>query len=289
MKFALTTTLDDRYIEGFLITFNSILESSKNFNYDVIIFEWGQISKYNKELINKLYNKFIFKKVDVDLYKEHCFDDKFRKWTYNCNYRFDIFTLEKYDKIIYFDSDMLFEIDVAELFEKDVDFGGVHMPSYNEYAQVIGDKIFNAGMMLIGKKFLNKNTRQELIKIANSKPPINDSCDSKKWIGNQPILNCYFLDKITWLPQEYNHLSEDIILDSFNKKRIYHFIGKKKPWSIEWKDRFDKYVLNQIAKNTSNVIMNRMIYRKIEEMYNKQLNSLLTRGIDIKLLKTPLD
>jgi lipopolysaccharide biosynthesis glycosyltransferase len=289
MKFALTTTLDDRYIEGFLITFNSILESSKNFNYDVIIFEWGQISESNKILINKLYNKFIFKTIDIDLYKKHCFDDKFRKWTYNCNYRFDIFTLEEYDKIIYFDSDMLFQIDVAELFEKDVDFGGVQMPTYHEYAQVVGNRIFNAGMMLIGKKFLNKNTREELIKIVNSKPPINDSCDSDKWIGNQPILNCYFLDKMSWLPQKYNHLSEDITLDSFKKKRIYHFIGKKKPWAADEKERFDKYILNQIAKNTSHIILNRMIYKRIEEMYNEQLNCLLKKGIDIKLLETPLD
>jgi hypothetical protein len=123
MKVAFTTTLDDRYLSGFLITFNSILRNSKNFNHDLIIFEWGNLSDDSKTIIKQFYDKVTFKSVETDLYENHKYDETFRKWTYNCNYRFDIFTLEEYDRIVFFDCDMVFEIDTDELLAYDVDFG----------------------------------------------------------------------------------------------------------------------------------------------------------------------
>jgi lipopolysaccharide biosynthesis glycosyltransferase len=183
---------------------------------------------------------------------------------------------------------MLFEIDVAEIFKIELNFGAVIMPNYKSYEQVVGDKIFNAGLMVIGKEFLNDHTRQELIKIANQEPPKeNTACE--KWIGNQPILNYYFLDKMTHLPQKFNYLSEDINLETFLNKNIYHFIGKKKPWVLDVNERYDKYILNRIATNTNNIIFNKMIYKKIHEMFKFQIASLLEKGIDIKLLETPLN
>ena len=57
MKIAFTTVLDDKYLSGFLITLNSMLRSSKNFNYDVIVLEWGELSDESKEVIRSLYDK----------------------------------------------------------------------------------------------------------------------------------------------------------------------------------------------------------------------------------------
>jgi lipopolysaccharide biosynthesis glycosyltransferase len=281
MKIALTTTLDDSYIVGFLITFSSILNSNPNFDYDLIILEWGKISNTNKEIIKKLYNKIIFKPVDVDLYKNHKFDDVFRKWSYNCNYRFDIFTLD-YDKVLYFDCDFIFEIPIHEMLKKDIDFGACQMPNYTNYDQVEGSKIFNAGLMIVGKKYLNNETREELIKIANTKPTMHQN-----WTGNQPILNKYFLDKITWLPITYNTLSEDITIKTFSEKRNYHFIGKYKPWAKNPNQKFDQYILRSIANNVDNVIiLNRIIFKKIQEKCDAQNIFLKSKGINIDLLES---
>jgi lipopolysaccharide biosynthesis glycosyltransferase len=92
MKIAFTTVLDDKYMIGFLVTFNSMLRASKNFNYDVVILEWGDLSDENKKIIKSLYDKVYFKKINTHLYENHKYDETWRTWTYNCNYRFDIFT-----------------------------------------------------------------------------------------------------------------------------------------------------------------------------------------------------
>jgi lipopolysaccharide biosynthesis glycosyltransferase len=277
MKLALATTLDDRYMRGFLLTFNSILSCTENFNYDLIVLDWGKLSDLNKKIINKLYDKVIFKKVDTKSYENHKFDDVFRQWNYNCNYRFDIFTLE-YDKIIYFDCDMLFEISVNEIFKYDFDFGACQMPNYTSYDQVDGNKIFNAGLMLVGSKFLNENTKKKLIDIANTKPKMY-----KDWTGNQPILNKYFLDKMDWLPNHYNFLSEDLTVNFLSQKINYHFIGKNKPWNLDRK--YDQYIISQISKN-NNIILSRMIYKSIDEKFDNQILSLKEKGIDLDKLKS---
>lgn len=281
MKVAITTTLDDNYFKGFLITFGSILKTAKNLNYDLIIFDWGNLSDDNKKIISSLYDKVFYKKIDSESYKNHIFDNTFRKWTYNCNYRFDIFELSDYDRVVFFDCDFIFEIDIEEIISYEVDFGACLMSSYTEYAQVSGSKIFNGGMMSIGKKFLNKETKQELIKIANSPPPEKDGF--KNWVGNQPILNTYFLDKMDFLPEKFNFLTEAIDKDTFLEPKNYHFIGKKKPWhGDDFNSQFDKYILNEIKTRNYNLILYKMVLKKLIEKYQVVKEFLLGKNIDIK-------
>lgn len=271
MKPAFVTTLDDSYFEGFLYTFASILKNTPNFNHDLVILEWGMLSLANKNIIKKLYSNVHFKKVNIELYKNHKFSKKHRIWNYNCNYRFDIFTLN-YDFVVYFDCDMLFELPATELLMYDVDFGACQMPKYKKYEQVAGSKVFNAGLMLIGKKYLNENTKRELIQIANERPSKRTN-----WTGNQPILNKYFLNKTVWLPNKYNLISEDISIKSFTEKQNYHFVGNAKPWNPDPSKRYEKYILNCISiNNDRNIVFNRMVFKTIEDRY-KQLRSFISK------------
>jgi len=273
MRVAFTTTLDDDYFQGFLYTFSSILKNTPDFNYDLIILEWGTLCNENKEIIKKLYSKVYFKSVQTEKYKNYKFDSKFRKWNYNCNYRFDVFLLD-YDMIIYFDCDFLFEISVHELTKHIIDFGACEMPNKKFDSQINSSKIFNAGLMIIGKKYLTENTKYGLLEIANNNPH-----KTKNWTGNQPILNRYFLDKITWLPINYNLISEDISIKSFYQQSNYHFVGKNKPWNLDPKSRYDKHILNCIANNNKgNIIFNNMVYKKIEEKY-KELDYFLSKNL----------
>jgi lipopolysaccharide biosynthesis glycosyltransferase len=281
MSLAITTTLDDNYFKGFLLTFGSILKTTKNFNHDLVILEWGYLGEHNKKIISKLYNKVVYKKVDVEAYRKHVFDDTFRKWNYNCNYRFDIFELTQYERVLFFDCDFIFEIDINEILDYEVDFGACLMSSYTEYAQVSGSKIFNGGLMSVGKKFLNSKTKEDLIKIANTPPP--RKYGFLNWVGNQPILNNYFLPMMDFLPERFNFLTEAITKDTFSEPKNYHFIGKRKPWhGNEFSEQFDKYILNEIKTRNYNLILYKMVLKKLIEKYQNIVEFLLEKNINIE-------
>jgi len=283
MKIAFTTVLDDKYLAGFLLTLNSILENSPNFNYDIVILEWGDLSDNSKEVIKKLYKNVIFKMVDVDLYKNYDYDETFRKWTYNCNYRFDIFTLTEYDRVVFFDSDMIFEVDMEELLSYDVDFGASGKREIGRIPQIGDRKGFDAGVVTIGKKYLNQETRNELIKIANLPAPYDNEVKTNKWVSDEPILNTYFLDKITWLPENFNFLISQVTDDKIKTPKNYHFVGHNKPWyGNTLNKQFDNSVFFFLQKNVGNLMM-RIILKKILIKYYKQKNILLSKGIDLNL------
>lgn len=280
MKICFTTTLDDKYLSGFLITLNSILLSSPTFNYDVIIFEWGELSDESKNVIKKLYNKVSFKMVDVDFYKTHQFDDTFRKWTYNPNYRFDIFTLNEYDRVVFFDSDMIFEIDVEELLKYDVDFGACSVPA-GRISQINNRMGFDAGLMTISKKYLTDEVKMSLIEIANSTPPFENNLKTRNWFGNEPILNTYFLDKITWLPNKFDLIVSEITIHDLKNKNNYQFTGHNKPWyGKTYKEQFSEFCIRNIIQN-NNMYMFKSIIRRLIKIVDFQIEKLLEKNIDI--------
>lgn len=280
MKFALVTTLDDSYVPGFFLTLDSILESSVEKDWDLIVLEWGRLSENNKKLISDFYPNGIFLQIDKQSYSHNLEQDKtIRHWNYNCNHRFDVFGLEQYERVVYFDCDILFELDVADLLNMDVDFAACQMPHYKEYSQTISSKIFNAGLMVIGKKYLNNKTKKDLIDLSNTTPPKIGRIQSEKWVGNQPILNNYFFDKTTWLPQKYNFLVEDLYFESFKDSLNLHFNGSKKPWSANnLEDSFDRYIVSSIKDKTENIILRTRIIKKAREKVLIRIKKLLTKN-----------
>ena len=255
MKRAFVTTLCDSYIDGFFITLYSLLASTEKFNYDIVIFEWGTLSDKNKVKIKKLYDNVIFKTVDTESYKNINFSSKIRNWNeFNPAYRFDIFTLKEYQKIIYFDCDILFEIDMNDMLHDDtITFGACKMEECKQYHQTINSDVFNAGLLVIDNIHLNDNTKRDLINISLNHPPVHTVDHDVAWIGNQPILNNYFYDKVIWIPEKYNLMTLRVSKNNFNTKNNYHFIGHKKPWmSIDKYDIFDKFILDVLLKREHN-------------------------------------
>jgi lipopolysaccharide biosynthesis glycosyltransferase len=259
-KIGFCTILNDFYFKGFLYTFASILKTTPNFNYELNIFEWGELNDDNKSIIKKIYNKVVFKKIDKNKYLNYKFDSEYREWKYNCAYRFEIFNLQEYSKIVYFDCDFLFEISMEELLKNDVRFGACQMQNKIYDVQVENQKVFNAGLMIIDNCFLNQKTIDDLNCILLSPPP-----QKNKWVGNQPILNKYFYDKITWIPDKFNTTSENISYKNINKNLNYHFVGNKKPWNTI---KYDRHILNCINKNNNNNIMlNNIVFKNIDKKY----------------------
>ena len=278
-KVAITTVLDDKYLPGFLITMHSMLKSSKSLNCDLIILEWGDLCDANKSLIKTLYPNTIFKMVDVTSYSNHEYDDTWRKWTYNCNYRFDIFSFADYDRVVFFDCDMIFQIDMAELFALEYDFAAAPA-SKNQIQQINREIGFEGGLLSIGKKYLNSQTKADLIKVALSTPP-PARVKTTKWVSDEPILNTYFLDKITWLPEKFNLTVDRITRDHFKTPQNYQFIGHNKPWySSNLLEQFDYYVHETITKRNGKYLPS-VLLKRLLHLYQVQVKDLQTKGIDI--------
>lgn len=248
MKLALVTTLSNNSIYGFLVTLYSLLQTNKLFDKDIIILYWEDILDENKDKIFKLYKNIKFKKIDINSYTQNEFDTKHRKWLYNCAYRFDIFLIQDYDKIIFFDSDIIFQNNVEHIITEDIKFGAVRREHINQIKEQNG---FNAGLMIIDKQYLNYNTKLNLLELYNNLPPLDKNVPSRKWVGNEPILNTYFLNKnITWLPKFINCCTDEITADVDIDKINLHFIGNKKPWqSNKVAEQFDQHIINSFIKN----------------------------------------
>lgn len=281
MRAAFTTVLDDKYLPGFLTTMSSILASSKSFDHDVVILDWGDLSQESKEVMLSLYKNITFKSVDKHLYQNHVYDETYRKWTYNCNYRFDIFTFTEYDRVVFFDCDMIFQIDVNELLSYNVDFGAcaARKGGVTQINKEIG---FDGGLMSIGKKYLNLETRDQLLKIAASPAPQDPEIQTNHWVSDEPILNTYFLDKMSWLPEKFNLVIAKLDGTLIKQSNNYQFTGHNKPWygnTIE--EQFSAHALQSIRENTNSSYMVQLITKKLIKFFNKEVVSLKEKKIDI--------
>ena len=177
---------------------------------------------------------------------------------------------------------MVFEIDVDELIKESGDFSACIMPNCKQYNQIEGDKIFNAGLMSISKKFLTEKTRSDLIEIANSKPIPCEHLSTNKWFGNQPILNKYFLKNLTELPQKFNFMTMDVDFKTFKDDNNYHYVGHKKPWhDKDISNQFDEPVRRKIASRANNVVLFKMILKTLIEKCEIYKKDLLKIGISI--------
>jgi lipopolysaccharide biosynthesis glycosyltransferase len=265
-KICFTTVLSDSYIQGALVTIYSILQSTPNFNYDFIILDWGELSAVNKAMLKKIYNKITFKTVDKDLYTNCKYDSTYRKWKYNCNYRFDIFTLDMYDTVVFIDCDFLVLQNFNPLLNKNIDFGAVL--SKKEYIpQLTNEKCFSAGLLIVGKRFLNNKVRNQLIKLSMKEPP-KSNLNINLWMSDEPILNNFFIDHLTPIHCKYNTLLYKYELDTLDKKHNIHFNGTQKPWNSreflhyfnEFSTTLEKY---GIAKGSVSILKLFSFYEKM--------------------------
>jgi lipopolysaccharide biosynthesis glycosyltransferase len=281
MKVAFTTVLDDKYMPGFFVTLNSILRRNPTFDYDVIVLDWGEISEQNKQDMLAFYPKLQFRPVEKELYEKHVYDDTHRVWTYNCNYRFDIFTYTEYDRVVFFDCDMIFQSPIEELLSWDVPFGAcaAQKEGVAQIDRLIG---FDGGLMSIGREFLNQETRQALLHIAEQPAPIDKYIKTQKWVSDEPILNTYFLDKMVWLPEKFNFLVAKLDRTTVNEPINLQFAGHNKPWyGDKIEEQFSHHTLKSIEENTNQACMVPIITKKLLKLFYSEVEDLKEKGIDI--------
>jgi hypothetical protein len=136
--------------------------------------------------------------------------------------------------------------------------------------------------MTIGKEYLNKKTRQNLIDIATRDAPEEKHLKTKKWVSDEPILNTYFLDKISWLPKKYNMVISEIKNTDLNEKNNYQYTGPQKPWNSDIKtEQFSEFIISNISKNNKPYMVN-VILTKLIKFVKNEIKFLKEKNIDVR-------
>lgn len=214
------------------------------------IFCFENISNEKKDILLKIYPNIAFKMIPSDEYCEYALNEKFRAWSYNVFNRFEIFTLDV-DKIIFLDFDIVVLGSIEGLINAECEFGACirdkdDMPDY------LHKDNFEAGIMVIGNRYINPDTKFKLLEISKS----------YKWTSDEPVLNYFFNDNITFLPKRYNVMTTEYA-DNMDDVAILHYVGFKKPWNKgSVLDRYDAYVSQ---KNTTESFL------KLSSVYEKEL------------------
>lgn len=170
--------------------------------------------------------------------------------------------MPEYEKVLYLDSDMVVERDVAELYDldigdamlgaaKDIDIAGQVKTSPDMRAYVMKQiglenpfQYFQAGVLILNLKAFRKNTTvHELLKIASE----------KEWkCHDQDVLNHVCRGSVYYIPQKWNVVmnwkEKTRSREAFLKKApaklyfewlearkqpfIVHFAGYQKPWNF---------------------------------------------------------
>lgn len=227
-----------------------------NFKFDIIILYDEFFSELN-ELKNKYDKlKIIFKKIEVDAYRDLKWVNNNRKWDINPFFRFEIFKLSEYDKILYLDLDIVILRDINELFEQPGDFRAVELAKMTNLSYVSkGQRGFNAGVMLIDNQFLNIDTYNSLFKLAKE----------NIFNGNQKVFNIFFTN-VNFLDVKYNLTTDLLSIDNIDNAHIIHFIGENKPWNSEFNNAFCPYVKRLIGEH---------LLIKVYNLYCKELKEAL--------------
>jgi len=261
---AIVFTVSNSYIPALRVLISTI-KRNMTVKADFIVIEEEDILSENKFFLRDVF----FVKPKLNHFAQQ---DGRRLWKINPLNRFSIFKIKNYDKIIFLDADMICLSNIDELFTLNCDFGAVYHPYPDGYgSQTIHkynlfdySKAFNAGLMIINKKFLCDSVYESLIYLSKK----------EEWLGNQGPLNIYFNDKVTILPSNYFLTTPLIKTKDLTNIKFLHFGGSKKPWltkDMDMKTNFSDFVLKSVADSMGplgHMVLIKLLYKYKKELAN---------------------
>jgi hypothetical protein len=255
-KMAIATVTSPSFVPGTLVLIHSFLKRNSWFNGDIVIIteglKPGQADLFrnfpNISFRNPGNNLLLCLASLCNALPAYC---KRRKWFYSI----EVFNLKGYDKVFFFDSDMLVVSDLFEIMMLPDDLMAcsdlvAHAGKVRDrvsfvrkpISDFIGDgaflgKSFNAGFIAIGGKYLNESTYEGLIRLVHKRVFENIRTHNT----DQVVYNLYFDGLVSLLPVGYNFVLSKAI-DLFATKRIkpgeekiLHYTGSYKPWKLSSK------------------------------------------------------
>lgn len=241
-----------KVFDGIMLSVMSMTKHSKEaINIYILTADVSDINPeyrpVNQEDVDKLdiYVKTINPKSNVQLI---ILGDDFNKWIINSENKLNAYTPFAFlrlfadkieglpDKIIYLDVDIMFNGDIGELYDYDINNYELGVVKDRYGTHFIKPKYFNSGVLLMN---LNKIRETELFN------RVLDLCTHKKMaFPDQSALNKLCKNKI-YLPRRFNeqgNIREDTVIQHFSKRikwlPFFH-TQNVKPWQID--DVHNKY------------------------------------------------
>lgn len=275
---ALAFAINDSYVPYFATLMESIrVNANSAKNYDLLVMH-TDVSTTNQERLKRIIGNqksFSVRFLDLSRYSE-----RMKKFFLRGHFTIETWfrllmpeILPNYDKILYLDSDLVTNADVAELYNTEVDnylmaacrdadtaglYNGAEASKKNYIDKVLELKgpfeYFQAGVVLFNlKKFREDYNTDELLELAAA----------KEWeLLDQDVLNKLAQGKVKYVDMAWNVLFDwkhtritDIIshapqrlyneyLEARKQPKIIHFAGPDKPWrdlNADFAEMFWKY------------------------------------------------
>jgi lipopolysaccharide biosynthesis glycosyltransferase len=212
------TVCNKEYLIGFEVMLKSLVDNNPRVIKEDIPFTIISNDLTSDDLITsrKIHNNITLKTYDTSKYLQ-IEEMKLKQMAFGDYTKYEIFSIDDVDKIIFLDSDTLILGNIDYLINSKCSFGAVRELYIDQY---------NTGVMVISKKYLNPKVTEDLINLTKIYG-ITEHLD-------QDIINFYFNDVITTIPLEYNYLkiySKQIFQNTGlpNYIKIIHYVVKK-PW-----------------------------------------------------------
>lgn len=248
---AIVFTLTNSYTTALKVFLKSYLHFNNRI-VKAVVFEEEPITLENKKSLESIYPNISF--CNFTLHVPYISTTR-REWKINPYNRLEIFKLN-YNKIIFFDADMLVLSKIDNLFDMAEPFSAVYhkYPDGSNSSTLTKNflynnkpfnfsKSFNAGLMVISKQFLSNDVYNELVKISKS----------NTWLGNQGPINVFFNDKVKLLDDSYFVTTPEITSQLFKNAKVLHFAGEVKPWfnkDFDLLNNFNHHVLETVKDRT---------------------------------------
>ncbi len=233
-KITFVTSLTENFVPGLITLLHSLQRYNPGFDFPFIVFVGDEFSQETQQRLLRVYPPIEFRKVNLENYRDIYHHDRLGLAAY---FALESFSLTDQDKVIYLDSDQLCLGRIDPLLTATCDFGACLNVGFRDHPDIqhgTENYIFNTGMFIIGRKYLNEETRQALLALANSNHiPVDmrlaPYCD-------QRILNVFFGDKkIEIINSTYNCLKRLRTVYPFYGLKdlvLLHFVGHK-PWMAQ--------------------------------------------------------
>ncbi len=235
--------VNDAFIEGAVTFLYSLREHNPWLEADLVVFHsrnWLSLSEHSRALIDAVYPNPRFIEVDEDAYENIDFgpaEEHFNALAAGRQHcgkimyvKFQVFGLAEYDRVVYFDSDVLCNGDVRPLFETDAALlgcrRGIVWDDTMKDVVASGDHSFNAGVLSIGQAHLGPHML----------PALLEAGAEGHWMGDQGALYRHFEGQpVHYVDARYNANADHFTrwhtgaIQQLDDASIIH-ITRKKPW-----------------------------------------------------------
>ena len=247
---------DNNYVQHMYITIMSILKFAKNSEFYNIYILNGGISQKNINILNKLKNEntvnINFIDINANDFSACPMTNYVSYITLPTYYRFKIASLiPDIDKILYLDSDIVVNNNIAELYNTDIEsYYIAAVPEVNNHHHKerlsLNDNQYyiNAGVLLINiKKWNEDNIEKKLFDYI--KHPIHEIIYQDQDVLNDVLKNNIKYIDLSWnlqhdaIDDEYSYLYHSgQRLDALKNPKLIHFTHKLKPWHSKCKNKY---------------------------------------------------